>query len=367
MLPNEVGEKTRVLPKYKEYRALVDKIFTESMREVKVIARDTNVEPRTVQRIINESEMDPSTENDDTYYAQHTQEQIKTMVIEKTKHYEKESHKNVNHDVIIARLRGQLSNPNLLESANHGVLTDLTSSLVDIPVVPDHIIGEIVDESLDVINERLHKREQAVMGDAITDQELREWSGVLDPKGTADVKIAALEATSNEYRLKALREGEPRKERIYKNISDTAELKIDLIYLVEKGEAPEHDEAQSILRSVVENNESVQDLSRLERLKAWFKENWLGASALAITVASLLTTIIVGLRSVAKSGAGATKSFAVAVRDAIKKLGPWAAPLAALAYFLANGGGKVLSWVANNLWFVVLLVVVYIYYKYRKR
>ena len=82
-------------------------------------------------------------------------------------------------------------------------------------------------------------------------------------------------------------------------------------------------------------------------------------------VAGLITTIIIGARRAAVNGAQATKSFAKAVRDAIKKLGPWAVPIANLLYGILKGGAAVLGWLASNLWVLVLAFVwfAYDYYK----
>ena len=112
-----------------------------------------------------------------------------------------------------------------------------------------------------------------------------------------------------------------------------------------------------------------EDLTRLERFKEWMKDNWLGVSALAAGVAGLITTIIIGARRAAVNGAQATKSFAKAVRDAIKKLGPWAVPLANLIYGILKGGAAVLGWLASNLWVLVLALVwfVYDYYKNNRK
>ena len=108
-----------------------------------------------------------------------------------------------------------------------------------------------------------------------------------------------------------------------------------------------------------------EDIGRLERFKEWVKENWLGASALAASVASLIAAVIVGARTAAVKGMKATKSFAKAVRDAIKKLGLWAVPIANFLYTLLKGGAAVLGWLASNLWVLVLALTwfAYDYYK----
>ena len=113
--------------------------------------------------------------------------------------------------------------------------------------------------------------------------------------------------------------------------------------------------------------EQENDVSRLERIKDWFKENWLGASSLAARLTGLITTIIIGARTAAVKGVQATKSFVQAARDAIKKLGPWALPLSAFLYWVLKGGATALSWLSMNLWVAVLIAVAIAYYYFRRR
>ena len=103
-----------------------------------------------------------------------------------------------------------------------------------------------------------------------------------------------------------------------------------------------------------------EDVSRLQKVKRWFKENWLGASALGITIASLITTVIVGARAAIARGAKATLSFAKAVKDVIAKLGPWATSLANLVYNIIKAGAGVISFLAKNLWIVVMALIYFL-------
>ena len=120
---------------------------------------------------------------------------------------------------------------------------------------------------------------------------------------------------------------------------------------------------QHTLKELREQQE--QDINMSERIKEWFKENWLGASALAASVASLITTVIVEARTAAVKGAQVTKSFVRVARDAIKKLGSWALPLAAFVYWMLSSAA--LSWLSRNLWVVVLIAVAIAYYYFRRR
>ena len=70
-----------------------------------------------------------------------------------------------------------------------------------------------------------------------------------------------------------------------------------------------------------------EDISRLQRFKEWAKENLVGLSAIAISVAGIITTIIIGARKAILRGAQATGKFAKALYNLGKKLGSLLAPL----------------------------------------
>ena len=118
----------------------------------------------------------------------------------------------------------------------------------------------------------------------------------MNPVGDAETKINSLDKMADSYRLKALREvSDERKETLYKIVSETADLKSDFIRLTETNDKPCYLESQTIIREMVEDNESIHDLSRLEGFKWWAKEN-----ILPLSVAGIITTIIAGSRNVIK-------------------------------------------------------------------
>ena len=61
---------------------------------------------------------------------------------------------------------------------------------------------------------------------------------------------------------------------------------------------PEGELAWSIVEEEAENN----DLRRFERFKRWVRRNLGGISVVAITVARIITTIVVGARNAVKWG-----------------------------------------------------------------
>ena len=70
-----------------------------------------------------------------------------------------------------------------------------------------------------------------------------------------------------------------------------------------------------------------EDIPRLQRFKKWAKENMVGLSALAVSTAGIITTIIIDARKAILHGAQATGKFAKALYNLGKKLGSLAAPI----------------------------------------
>ena len=113
--------------------------------------------------------------------------------------------------------------------------------------------------------------------------------------------------------------------------------------------------------------EQEEDITRLKRFKRWAKENLLGISALAISVAGIITTIVIGPRKALIKGAQATGKFAKAVYNLGKKLGALLAPILNVIVQASTWGAKGLAFLANNLWLLALAVAWFIYDQYKQR
>ena len=120
---------------------------------------------------------------------------------------------------------------------------------------------------------------------------------------------------------------------------------------------PETDRAQSIVEDEAEKN----DLTRFERFKRWAKRKLGGISVVAVSVAGIITTIVMGARNGVKRGARATSKFA----KALKKLGEKAAPaLGALLNLVAKVltlGAKAVGFLSKNLWLLAVMVAYALY------
>ena len=80
-------------------------------------------------------------------------------------------------------------------------------------------------------------------------------------------------------------------------MADVIALKVDELRLRAKVR-PESEIAQNIVRGEAERN----DLTRFQRFKRWAKRNLGGISVVAISVAGIITTIVMGARTVIKKG-----------------------------------------------------------------
>ena len=233
--------------------------------------------------------------------------------------------------------------------------------------LPETMREEINSEISKNVHSRLEEKAEEIDKLAISEQELRTWAGILNHpmNGHIDVTTEALDITGDKYRLEALREVDARMEPVNKCISETAYLKADYLRIIEKGERPEHNEATQIAEQTIQENETFKDLSRLQRFKEWAKKNIVVVSALAISIAGIITTIVIGARSAIVKGAQVTSKFAKAVANIGKKLCPVLGPLLNVIAQAISWGAKGLTWLASNLWVLALAALWFICDYYR--
>ena len=112
------------------------------------------------------------------------------------------------------------------------------------------------------------------------------------------------------------------------------------------------------MKDVAENN----DLTRFERFKRWAKRNNLGGiSVIAVSVAGIITTIVMGARTVVKKGASATGRLARALRKIAEKAGPVLCDLLNLAAGILKLGARAVSFLSENLWILAVMITYALY------
>ena len=230
-------------------------------------------------------------------------------------------------------------------------VSDIEDQIPDVFVNDQHA-ESILGNSSEKLNEKISDQKDRIVA-SLTEQELREFNGLLDPKGqTVEEKLNALKIEENNWMKRANDvEGDPRREELYKSIVEVAKLKADQFRL-EANLKPESETAQSIIAEETGNN----PLTRFERFKKWAKENLGGISVVAISVAGIITTIVMGMKTVVVGGAKAASKFGKFLAKLAEKAGPVLGALLNLAAGLLKLGAKGISFLAENLWILAVII-----------
>ena len=201
--------------------------------------------------------------------------------------------------------------------------------------------------------------------DGLTKNENRELEGALNPENSIDPQSriednGALQIQADHFQETMNKTIEMRDQT--DNPEEFIELEERVIGLREARDKTLEQRKLEETRMEQEN-----DISRLQKFKEWAKENLVGVSALAISIAGIITTIIVGARKAISQGAKATGKFAKAVYNLGKKLGAILAPILNIIAQALSWGAKGLAWLSKNQWLLALAVTWFIYDQYKER
>ncbi len=185
-----------------------------------------------------------------------------------------------------------------------------------------------------------------------------DYDNLADPnqKDQYDLKIAGLKVNIGHWRDLEQQERNPTKKQLYKTAKELCIAKKSYME-VKAGFRPESEEALSMIQEEVERN----DLTRFERFKKWAKENLVGVSAVAISVAGIVTAVVISGRNAVKKGAKAVGQFGKALANLAKKAGPAIATILNVLAQVLTWGAKALEFLSRNLWIVALFLTYLVY------
>ena len=227
---------------------------------------------------------------------------------------------------------------------------------------------ETMNDIIDNVSDRIESEIDDVVevfttNTEITNNELRELRGILNVKGDAGtVKLEAIKVESEHWKKEAKKEGDTPKGKLYEAIARVVDLKAEEIIL-RLNQKPISEE----VTNMVEEEAEVKDLTRFERFRKWARENMLELSAVAISVAGILTTVIIIGRSALKRGAQAVSKFGKAVANLAKKFGPILSAIGTLVSKVLTLGAQGIMFLAQILWILVLALTYFIYNEYMSR
>jgi hypothetical protein len=190
----------------------------------------------------------------------------------------------------------------------------------------------------------------------ITNNEKRELKGVTEPKGPPETRIAALKIQRDNFKEKSEITTVPEREIIMRRGIIAAEQSIDNERII-LGLQPETEEGKVRFREIVRENVRT----KFERFHKWAKENLGAIAAIAISIAGIITKVVVaGKKTIvgASKGLGAVgKALAGLAKSAL----PIVVPILNLLSTILSWGAKGLAFLAQNLWIIAVLIAGAIY------
>ena len=106
--------------------------------------------------------------------------------------------------------------------------------------------------------------------------------------------------------------------------------------------------------SIIQEEAKTNDLTIFEKFKKWAKDNIAGVSAVAISIAGIITMIVIAGRNAVKKGVKAAGEFGKALANIAKKAAPAIATILNILAQVLTWGAKALEFLSRNLWIVAL-------------
>ena len=245
----------------------------------------------------------------------------------------------------------------------------IEETLPDVPVNTDlerSILRDSIENLEHYIDEQVAEIEAKAIkiedkSATIVYQKIREFRGVLDMTDhnldNGALKEQEMEFSDAKNKAKTLEEKE-----LYEGMVEMRVFEADEIRL-RRNERPESETVQSMIEEEAQQN----DLTRFERFKQWAKKNLGGISVVAISVAGVITTIVMGARTAIKKGTQATSKFARALAKVGEKVAPIIGGLLNLAATLLTLSANAIGFLAKNLWLLAVGIAYILYEKTRKK
>ncbi len=248
-----------------------------------------------------------------------------------------------------------------IEKANDEYDKSLTSVINESSDTPmsDEAVASVQENVADNLQDLVWDRYNEISQNDLDKNIEREINGILPVDDNVDyddlsnpnqrtqynTKIAGLDVNIEHWKYLEEREQDPTKKLLYKTAKELCVAKKSHME-VKAGFRPESEEALSMIQEETKRN----DLTRLERFKKWAKKNIAGVSAVAISGAGIITTVVMAGRKAVKQGAKAVGEFGKAVANLAKKAAPAIATILYILAHLLTWGAKALNFLSRNLW-----------------
>ncbi|CAB3996257.1 integrase core domain-containing [Paramuricea clavata] len=221
--------------------------------------------------------------------------------------------------------------------------------------ISDDVRHEIHNENIDD-NLEFHERVLQFHRDGkFTEQEARELAGITVPKGQPDERIKFLKIERQKLKTDFETESDPERQDIFREALEIIDQNIDDAKL-EMRERPESEEGVHRVREKV--REDVR--TRFEKFKVWARENLGVLSAIAISIAGIITTVVVAGKKTLVGAARGVGEVGKALAKVAKAALPVLVPILNMLATILKWGAKGIEFLAKNLWILVILIAGYL-------
>ncbi len=185
-----------------------------------------------------------------------------------------------------------------------------------------------------------------------------DYNNLEDPnqKKQYDGKIKSIKAETKHWKELREKEQNPLKKELFRLANDFCVVKKSEME-AKANLRPESEEARTMIKKEAERN----DLTRFERFKKWAKENITGVSAVATSIAGIITAAVMAGRNAAKKVAKPVRQFGKALANIAKKAAPAIATILNILAQTLTWGAKALEFLSRNLWIVALFLTYLLY------
>jgi hypothetical protein len=198
----------------------------------------------------------------------------------------------------------------------------------------------------------------------LTMQENNELRGVLNPPEGSDLRsrigpTGALQIQADYFN-----------EAIGETVDSVNEMQGVTEYnaVIERIEGLKEARDRTLNQRVLEETreEQLNDISRLRRFVKWLGKEKVGLTGVAVSVAGLITTLLIHARGAIVGTAKATSKVARALANIAKKGAPILVPVLSAIATALSWGAKGIAWLASHLWVLAIAAALMVYNYYTK-
>ena len=228
--------------------------------------------------------------------------------------------------------------------------------------VKENVVAELVNK-LDDIHNGISKIDldgnviRELRGIRYADNNI-DYDNLEDPnqKKQYNAKIDGIKTETKHWEELKEKEQNPLKKELFRLVNDFCVVKESEME-AKTNLRPESEETQTMIKKEAKRN----DLTRFERSKKWAKKNITGVSAVAISIAGIITAAVMTGRNAAKKIAKPVGQFGKALANIAKKAAPAIATILNILAQALTWGAKALEFLSRNLWIVALFLTYLLY------